>query len=432
MTDPATQATTPLTMEGMQQLLNTQLQIMQLAANNQNQTAPVATAQAASTVRRIPTPAARYDMTSHEFRTYKKDCEDYKKLTGYSDEQTVLQMRINMDSALKQAVDANYSNTWDGLTVTDALKNIETLLKRVVNPVVHRKRFDELKQQGDERFTEFLTRMKMCAADCDFVCPFDPTHNLTEYHMINRIRSGIRDKKLQQELLQQSGTLNTLQLITDHCTNFESAKHDAEKLYTPDSVVGSISHQELDDVSLEEVIAAVSEYRKKKKADNTGNKDLLPPATGKTCGNCGYEWPHAKGKSACPAKHNVCKFCKIKGHFERVCRRKNSKEVSSIIIGAIQRIMSMSTSEKSKLPKLNVTVGHDNEIEKTDVVTDTGAMVTVAGESYLKILKIDEEDLIPPPHDISHVGGKNLEVIGCYPVFITHNNQLVETLNVFH
>ena len=166
MTDQgATPPPTP-TMVEVQQLLNTQLQIMQLqAANNQNQAAPIATAQAAPTVRRIPIPAARYDMTSHEFRTYKKDCEDYKKLTGYTDEQTVLQMRINMDSAQKQAVDANYSSTWDGLTVTEALKNIETLLKRIVNPVVHRKRFDELQQQGDERFTEFLTRMKVCAAD---------------------------------------------------------------------------------------------------------------------------------------------------------------------------------------------------------------------------------------------------------------------------
>ena len=73
MTEPGGTAQKQLTMEEVQQLLNTQLQIMQLqAANNQNQAAAtaVAPAQAASTVRRIPTPAARYDMTTHEFRTY--------------------------------------------------------------------------------------------------------------------------------------------------------------------------------------------------------------------------------------------------------------------------------------------------------------------------------------------------------------------------
>ena len=121
----------------MQQLLNTQLEIMKLQATNSAIVAD--TAEAASTVRRLSTPAARYDMTSHEFRSYKKDCLDFKKLMRYRDEQTVLQMRITMDSALKQAIDANYSNTWDDFTVEVALERIESLLKRVTNPVVHRK-----------------------------------------------------------------------------------------------------------------------------------------------------------------------------------------------------------------------------------------------------------------------------------------------------
>ena len=91
MTEPGDTAQTQLTMEEVQQLLYTQLKMMQLQeANNQNQAAAaaVAPAQATSTVRRISTPAARYDMNSHEFRTYKKDCLDYQKLTGY--EQTAL------------------------------------------------------------------------------------------------------------------------------------------------------------------------------------------------------------------------------------------------------------------------------------------------------------------------------------------------------
>ena len=110
-------------------------------------------------------------MSAHEFRTYKKDCTDFKKLTGYSDEQTVLQMRIHMDAALKQAVDANYLDTWDTSTVKEALEKIEALLKKVSNPVVHRKTFDELIQNNSERFTEFITRLKICATDCDFQYP---------------------------------------------------------------------------------------------------------------------------------------------------------------------------------------------------------------------------------------------------------------------
>ena len=239
----------------MQQLLNTQLQIMQLQANNVAQNNR---AQAASTVRRLPTPTARYDMTSHEFRSYKKDCSDFQKLMQYTDEQTVLQMRLNMDSTLKQSIDANYTGVWDGFTVEVALQKIETLLKRVVNPVVHRKRFDEMTQNSNERITEFITRLKICAEDCDFVCPHDELHNLTEYHIINRIRSGIRDKILQQELLQKADTLNTMTTIIDHCTNYESAKQDTEKLYTRESLVGSVNHDEHEELSHEEIVAAIS------------------------------------------------------------------------------------------------------------------------------------------------------------------------------
>ena len=100
----------------MQQLLNTQLEIMKLQATNNATlagTVDAEEAQAASTVRRLSTPAARYDMTAHEFRSYKKDCLDFKKLMQNSDKQMVVQMRITMDFALKQAIDANYSATWE-------------------------------------------------------------------------------------------------------------------------------------------------------------------------------------------------------------------------------------------------------------------------------------------------------------------------------
>ena len=157
-------------MENMQKLLDTQLQIITLS-RNAAPPLPAPSSQAASTIKRLDAPTARYDMTSHEFRSYKKDCIDFQKLTNSTDIQVVLQMRINMDAPLKQAIDANYSETWDNLTVKEALEKIETLLKRMTNPIVHRKEFDEMVQRETDSFTEFVTRLKVCAADFDFVCP---------------------------------------------------------------------------------------------------------------------------------------------------------------------------------------------------------------------------------------------------------------------
>ena len=173
-------------------------------------------------------------------------------------------MRMNMDEALKQAVDANYSDTWETFTVTQALKAIETLVKRTTNPVVFRKQFDGIVQTNTESMNEFFTHLKICAADCDFICPFEPTHNLTEYHMVNRIRSGVADKKLQQELLQKSDQLNTLKLITEYCLNFETSQEDQKKL---ESDAGSIAAAQVVDLPPEELAAAVSFYKKNKRGD---------------------------------------------------------------------------------------------------------------------------------------------------------------------
>ena len=54
-------------------------------------------------------------MNPGEFRTYRKDCLDYKKLTQFTNEQVVLQMRLNMDLDLKRAIDINYKDTWNEL-----------------------------------------------------------------------------------------------------------------------------------------------------------------------------------------------------------------------------------------------------------------------------------------------------------------------------
>ena len=146
---------------------------------------------------------------------------------------------MNMDSDLKRAVDVNFKDDWDTYTVEVAIDKIGTLLKSKNTPVVYRKEFDGMVQRDGEDIKTFITRLKACAADCNFVCPHDITHDLGEYHLINRIRSGVSDSILQQELLQKSDTLNTLSLITNYCENFESAKLDQEKLGAKNSLAVS-------------------------------------------------------------------------------------------------------------------------------------------------------------------------------------------------
>ena len=84
-------------MLAMQKLMDTQLQLMQMQMNHRNITNQEANSRAVSTVKRATIPSGRYDMNSHEFRTYAKDCTDFKKLTGC----TEVTMRVRKQKTTK-------------------------------------------------------------------------------------------------------------------------------------------------------------------------------------------------------------------------------------------------------------------------------------------------------------------------------------------
>ena len=205
----------------MKQLMQLQLESLTMQTELMNRNNPSEPSLAINHVKNVKVPEGRYDMNPNEFRTYRKDCVDYKLLTKYTDKQVVLQMRLNMDSQLKRAVDTNFAEDWDEFNVNQAVEAIGKIMNRVSNPIVYRKEFDGMKQNDHESITEFITRLKTCAMDCNFVCPFSEDHDLTEYHIISRIRCEVANKRLQQELLQKSEDLDSLKDILQFCQNYE-------------------------------------------------------------------------------------------------------------------------------------------------------------------------------------------------------------------
>ena len=81
--------------------------------------------------------------------------------------------------------------------------------------------------------------------------------------------------------------MNNLRDITEFCQNYELAQIDREKL-SSETLVSAI---ESTDTSQEELIAAISNYKKKKNSDRVTKQTK--------CRNCGYDWPHVNRK--CPA-----------------------------------------------------------------------------------------------------------------------------------
>ena len=278
----------------------------------------------------VKPPEGSYTMSPANYHTYKKDCIAYQELTNLTDHQVVLQLRLSMDTDLKIIIDTNFPQ-WDTMTVTDAIKTVGEIVKVSSNPVVYRKHFHELVQLRDEPIQGFVTKLRACAIDCAFVCPYNETHDLTDDHIINRILTGIYDQMLQQEILQKHETLNTVDLLVKYCENFESTKNDRARLNkpNPDHSISTI----YDDLDLTEgeIVAAVSAYKRQKQQFIP-----KPPANTKVeddRGYCGYQKHNQK---PCPASGKFCLKCGKKGHFSSVlevtiCVKKAKKYNKSVL-----------------------------------------------------------------------------------------------------
>ena len=83
-----------------------------------------------------------------------KDCNDYKKLTKYTDAE-IVQLRLHMDQNLKWAIDVNYGNNWDNKTLTVALDDIKAIVQRTCNEAVYQKEFQGLMRREHETIAEY-------------------------------------------------------------------------------------------------------------------------------------------------------------------------------------------------------------------------------------------------------------------------------------
>ena len=180
-------------------------------------------------------------------------------------------------------------------------------------------------------------------------------------------------------------------------------------------------------MSQDEVIAAISDDKKKKKSENIKK-------TTKTCKSCGYDWPHINQK--CLAIGQSCNNCKRMNHFGQVCPNQLSQtssitnphnKMSSILFSSIEHVMGI--ANKSELPKLQVLISCQNNAppESMEVVADTGAQVNVAGPSHMKRFRIKRNQLKGVPTSLKHAGGSHLQVLGSHSMYVIHNDKLVET-----
>ena len=194
-----------------------------------------------------------------------------------------------------------------------------------------------------------------------------------------------------------------------------------------------------EDVSSAEMVAALSIYQQKKKGrwgNKTNSSRSSQQDSPKTCSYCGG--PFHQSRKDCPASRAKCLHCGLDGHFQKMCRKRLAEESSATNDGMkeachVKIINAVATSQVSdSLARIGVHIGEGfaRSPQNIDVIPDTGAEVSVCGTHYMDILGIKQKHLRAPPHQLKHVGGGKINIVGsCKMSFKLAGVEHIEDIN---
>ena len=241
----------------------------------------------------------------------------------------------------------------EGMQFNGIIEKFDNHFKPRKNLTYMRFSFFTSRQEEQDKFDEFYTKLRKLSEDCEF-------NQLRDSLIKDMIIIGIRDKKLQKRLLRENDI--TLEKVLSNCRASEASKLQTKSIHQsskpPPTTSDTLIHQ------------------LQNKNDNN-NKELI-----KYCKFCSGS--HQRG--SCPAYGKMCNNCEKKGHFAKCCNSKNHNR---------QQQRQSRSHKFSKSPKRVNTVGQDAPSLETDTDSDS------AEEFFLGSIELSNENNIDTVHDQS-------------------------------
>ncbi|XP_062554416.1 uncharacterized protein K02A2.6-like [Armigeres subalbatus] len=232
-----------------------------------------------------------------------------------------------------------------------AIERLNHFFQPVRQHTLERHRLREMKQMKDERFAQFVMRLKQQAADCGFD-KYSPEVSsiLTEITIIDVIVQGCLSTELRRRILKEDQTLAEIEALGAmfECVDEQLKSLDKTNIIQP-----------------QEKIFRVTENR------NPGNKFEDNQLS---CYRCGSK-EHLSKSPNCPARNKTCRSCKRVGHFESVCRQSQKRPANNVSEGRVaKKIRAIeSVSHEERMQPASVPVNTEkNDSQKTYYAFYTG------------------------------------------------------------
>ena len=277
---------------------------------------------------------------------------------------------------------------------------------------MERRNFRRRTQQPGEPFDDFLVALRELAKTCKFC-----SDACTQKNIRDQIIEGLIDGDTVEDLLKEKEL--TLATTISKCRSLEAAKRQRAEMSgaTPETIMSI-------------------------------RKTRMDPSSTKVCPGCGGNF-HQGGRRQCPAYNLTCHLCQRMGHLARVCRSRQPRQPPpQATTHPSTKALSVPTTDRdtprvnaSKIrnseliesaPTVRVHISSLNGNAEIETLPDSGADLSVAGETALTHLGEHRDNLLPSTVTPRTVNGTKMQPIGKLPVTFTLGSTMyTDTLHIY-
>lgn len=184
--------------------------------------------------------------------------------------------------------------------------------------VLERHRLRHMRQQPNERFAEFVVRLRQQVLECGLEkYPNKLRKTLTEIMLIDAIAEGCLSEELRRRILQKDRTLDEIEEVGTSLEEVERQVKDFGS--TREAVVSTnqVTHCKTLNHSRSQTTGLAPARSRSHAGGSNATKQLL-------CFKCGRPG-HFSFDPVCPAINVVCPVCNKMGHFKEQCRLRKRK-----------------------------------------------------------------------------------------------------------
>lgn len=221
-----------------------------------------------------------------------------------------------------------------------AIEKLNDFFQPARQHTLERHRLREMKQFKEERFAQFVMRLKQQAADCGFdKYSSEVSKILTEITLIDVIVQGCTSSELRRRILKEDQSLAEIEAL------------------------GAM--YECVDEQIKSLDKANVGYQHEKVFRVVENRKIEEKMTGEckaSCFRCGNTGHFSKSLN-CPARNKTCRRCKRIGHFESVCRGNLKRSASKLPSNTTEKkVRAIETVCESKNSDLSSTSTKEDEV----------------------------------------------------------------------